>query len=224
MDSQRLSFLERFKFGALRECKPNTKKLESSLADWLMYIFPNDTIIFDCAIPVNIWELRSNCRIEYKKYRPDARIESRNLIVEFDGIHHYNSAQMIFNDRERDAMLRQMGYKVIRIPFFVQLTRDVIKHYFDIEVDKGSLVTSGFFSDTRDPNHLNPFCPANFCPAGINRFYSELRSLPRSTVKEIFDSLALQCQHNRRDLVVPEKLECDVDSFYKMYQLLRSDE
>lgn len=210
-----------FKFGALRECKPNPRKLESSLSEWLHYIFPTDDIIYNWEIPTNIWEMRSNCKVPYKKYRPDARIEFRNLIVEFDGIHHYNDAQMIYKDRERDTILRILGYKVVRIPFFVQMTPDVIMHYFGVEKEKGSLVTSGFFSDTRDPKHLNPFCPANFCCAGINRFYDELKSLPKSTVKEIFDSLQFQCQYNPRHLVVPENIQCDLDSFYKMYQILQ---
>lgn len=46
-------------------------------------------------------------------YVVDFAIQSRKLIVEVDGEHHFEAAQMA-RDEKRDAWFRQAGYRVLR--------------------------------------------------------------------------------------------------------------
>lgn len=60
------------------------------------------------------------------RYRPDYRSERHKSIIEFDGNQHYQRAANILRDIEKDAVFVAAGYRVIRIPYFVQLDSKVI--------------------------------------------------------------------------------------------------
>ena len=62
--------------------------------------------------------------------RPDYRNETYKLIVEFDGYRHYNSYNTIKDDNKKDYIYSNMGYTVVRIPYFVQLDEYVIETLF----------------------------------------------------------------------------------------------
>ena len=105
-----------------------------------------------------------------RRFRPDFRSERDRLIIEFDGDQHYRRALHVIQDAERDAVLTAAGYRVIRIPYFVQLTADTIRHLF------GTLITDlspfkdfphGFIADT-------VIFPADYCELGIERFLRDL--------------------------------------------------
>ena len=172
----------------------------------MTYIYPGKEIIVDSVIPVDIQMQRCKDNgIEYKfrRYRPDIRIECISLIVEFEGIQHFQNVKKIFEDMERQTYLECLGYKVIRIPFYIQLTKDMIKFYFDVDVTEGSEVKSGFYSMSTDKTKLNPNCPANFSVAGYQRFLNEFQTYPESTKLEIVESLRLQQQYNDGVFVLP---------------------
>lgn len=61
-----------------------------------------------------------------RQFRPDYRSERHKLIIEFDGDQHYRSARHVIEDGARDQALTGAGYRVIRIPYFVQMTEPVI--------------------------------------------------------------------------------------------------
>lgn len=195
------------KFLSLRE--RTNKANESSLSEYLEYIFPDTEIIYDSIIPKEIQEERCrlhNLNIEFKRYRPDARIESESIIVEFYGINHFQSPSRILHDWVKESYLEDLGYKVITIPFYVQLTKDMIKFYFNKDVQEGSKVKSGFYSTTKDKTKLNPNCPASFSSLGYRRFLMDLEEYPKSTQQEIIDSLKYQQQYNPGLLVLPDIL------------------
>lgn len=105
-----------------------------------------------------------------RRFQPDFRSERHRLIVEFDGDDHYRSARRIVGDIERDAVFTDCGYQVVRVPYFVQLTRMVIGRLF------GTLVRDsvdflnfphGFIAET-------VVMPADFCELGIARFEADL--------------------------------------------------
>lgn len=183
-----------------------TSKNETSLFEYMQYIYSDEEIVCDSVIPEEVQRCRC---IEYsvpyifKKYRPDIRIESKSLIVEFEGIQHFQNVTTIMIDEEREAHLKSLGYKIIRIPFYIQLTKDMIKFYFNEDVEYGSEVPSGFYSLTSDYRKLNPHCPANFCSLGYQRFIREFREYPESTQKEIVDSLRDQQAYNIGVTVLP---------------------
>jgi len=105
-----------------------------------------------------------------RRFRPDYRSERHSLIVEFDGDQHYRSAKHVIEDKARDQILADAGYRIIRVPYFVQMTEPVIGHLF------GNLITNrarfkdfphGFITDA-------VVFPADFCELGIERFLADL--------------------------------------------------
>lgn len=67
--------------------------------------------------------------------RPDYRNEELKLIVEFDGLQHYTKLDTILKDISNTHIYQNDGYKVVRIPYFVQLTNEVVEKLFRRKVD-----------------------------------------------------------------------------------------
>jgi hypothetical protein len=106
-----------------------------------------------------------------RRFRPDYHSEVHKLVVEFDGDQHYRSARVILADVERDAFFTENGFRVIRIPYFVQLSRVVIAHLFrDI-----AYTTSDFLNFPHGFIASTVVMPADFCELGIARFEDDLK-------------------------------------------------
>ena len=60
------------------------------------------------------------------KTRPDYRFEELKLIIEFDGNQHYQDVNVIFRDKEKDKIYTEMGYRIERIPYFIQMTEEFL--------------------------------------------------------------------------------------------------
>ncbi|GHT41766.1 hypothetical protein FACS189443_3990 [Planctomycetales bacterium] len=58
----------------------------------------------------------------------------RGVIVEFDGAQHYTKPTQIRKDDERDEYHKSLGYTVVRIPYFIQLTKKAVKTLFGADV------------------------------------------------------------------------------------------
>jgi len=122
------------KWGFLRETAALAKKAgidkdtglhRTGLEDYLKVIFPKiDDWINDKALGM----------VNDKLYRsrPDYRSEKLKLIVEFDGLPHYTKPDIIEKDLKNNELYKNFGYKVIRIPYFVQLTNKAVKTLFDV--------------------------------------------------------------------------------------------
>lgn len=134
---------------------------EAKLGQCLAAIFPNYEFVHDRAVP--------NASISN---RPDYRCDELKLIVEFDGYQHYCQIDTIFKDKLKDSVYTSIGYRIVRIPYFVQLTNDVVKHYFGVsDVDMQINFPHGFIADK------GAKLPAEYCSLGIVRFVNELREL-----------------------------------------------
>jgi very-short-patch-repair endonuclease len=105
-----------------------------------------------------------------RRFRPDYHSEAHKLVVEFDGDQHYRSARVILGDVERDAFFTENGFHVIRIPYFVQLSRAVIAHL------SGDIAnaTSDFLNFPHGFIASTVVMPADFCELGIARFEDDL--------------------------------------------------
>ena len=68
------------------------------------------------------------------KIRPDYRSESLKLIIEFDGLPHYKNPDTIEKDYINQKVYENNGYKVVRIPYFIQLSNDIVEKLFGITV------------------------------------------------------------------------------------------
>jgi very-short-patch-repair endonuclease len=105
-----------------------------------------------------------------RRFRPDYYSDRHKLVVEFDGDQHYRSSRVILGDVERDAFFTSNGFRVIRIPYFVQLSRAVITHLFgDIARSRNDFLDfpHGFIAPT-------VVMPADFCELGTTRFEDDL--------------------------------------------------
>mgnify|MGYP003300900943 CR=1 FL=1 len=157
----------------------NEEKLGKCLAE----LFPNNKFVYNNAVPGS--GIRN---------RPDYRCEELKLIVEFDGHQHYYDMDVISNDRLKDATYTKMGYRIVRIPYFVQLTTDVVAHYFGIEdVDMQVDFPQGFIVDEGEK------LPAGFCSLGIARFVNELQEL-HCIQDDIVRSLKVKIKKHNGDL------------------------
>lgn len=160
--------MEEKEFGFLRETKEEAIKAgidkeiglkRTGLDEYLKVIFPNiDDWVHDKEIP--------NIYFNGKKYRgrPDYRSEKLKMIIEFDGLPHYQNPDIIIKDEEKNIIYEEEGYKVVRIPYFIQLTNTVIKRLFNVEIERE------MFPELVPSLGIEGRCtPAYLCPMGIRR-------------------------------------------------------
>lgn len=162
------------KWGFLREHSNSTSGKDTltglhrtGLEKYLEVIFP-DTIdwIHDKAFGIHGNE---NYRI-----RPDYRSDSLKLIIEFDGIPHYTNPAVIIKDDKNTSIYEKNGYKVIRIPYFIQLTNDAVEKLFGVIVKEPLFnicyPSLGGVEMKHNPSYL--------CPEGLKRMAKEFKKFP----------------------------------------------
>lgn len=138
----------------------------TGLEDYLKVIYPNtNDWIHDKALgKINDVSIRS---------RPDYRSEELKLIVEFDGLPHYTNPDIIEKDINQTDLYKSFGYKVVRIPYFIQLSKEAVETLFQIEV------TEDLFDGTIPSLGIKGRnTPAYLCPAGIKRMAQEFKKFP----------------------------------------------
>ena len=168
---------ENEKWGFLRETKKEAESAgkdeatglkRTGLEEYLTVIFPethdwvHDKIIEKELLPEGV---------KTRKH-PDYRSESLKMIVEFDRVQHYGNPEKIFEDEQATKFYSSLGYKVVRIPFFIQLTNQAVKKLFDVEVDE-PLFNASYPS--LGPLQCRPAC---LCLAGIKRMAKEFKDFP----------------------------------------------
>lgn len=175
------------KFGYLRESEESARKAgkdpttgihRTGLETYLAVIFPE----------INDWVHDKCIPNTGKLYRPDYRSESLKLIVEFDGLPHYQKPDVILKDEEKTRFYQQLGYKVVRIPYFIQLTNSVVKKWFGVNLD-----IELFPEDIASISVANLNTPAYMCPLGIKRCAKELLTVERQCRANI---AALKAENN----------------------------
>ena len=85
-------------------------------------------------------------------------------------------------DIAKDEICTSLGYSVIRIPYFVQLTSETIKHFFNEDVDIESSYPHGFI----DPSAM---LPCDFNPQGQKSYVEILSSLKKSGLQNVADMI-----------------------------------
>lgn len=161
-------------YGFLRETTADAEKdgfdkefnlCRTGLEIYLAKIFPNiHDWIHDKAIP-NLKDLNNKAR----RIRPDYRSEALKMIVEFDGLPHYNQVLSIIKDEENTKIYETNGYKVVRIPYFIQLSKSVVKQLFQVDIQEKL-----FDESIPSLGIKNLAClPASLCPLGVQRMAKE---------------------------------------------------
>lgn len=147
---------------------PLTGLHRTGLDKYLEVIFPNTTDW----IHNKAFGLHNN--VSYK-IRPDYRSDSLKLIVEFDGLPHYTDPAVIIKDDKNTNIYKQNGYRVVRIPYFIQLTNEAVEILFGIKV-KEPLFNVFYPSLGGVEMKHNPSC---LCPEGLKRMAREFKKFPK---------------------------------------------
>ena len=164
---------------------------EKRMGEIFENLLPNEAIIHDKAVPNST----------NKRRRPDYRFEERKLIVEFDGDSHYCQAKRIITDQEKDKDYSSIGYKVVRIPYFVQMNDCLLDHIFGKRhgLTFSQVYKHGFIDK-------KAILPADYCELGIAQFKKDLETF------SAFKSYIIQSLKNKItalgniDLVLPSSL------------------
>lgn len=146
------------------------------------------------------WHGREQPVIHGKRMRWDMVFSgsSGKVAVEFDGDEHYRHSLKIKVDREKDALARDGGYRVVRIPYWVQLTTETVKYYFGIEANIIQDFPHGFIT--------TKVFPASYCEMGIERFRRELDALPSAIRGAVVKSLRARAAEHGIAFVLPAGL------------------
>ncbi len=108
-----------------------------------------------------------------KGKRPDYRSETLKLIIEFDGVQHYTDPQKIWDDEKKTAAFTELGYQVVRIPYFIQITNEAVMVLFGTRVEEPL-----FPASQASFTSLGKYLPAYLCPAGFKRMAKEFADFP----------------------------------------------
>lgn len=157
----------------------------TSLKTYLDHLYPVDIFIYDERIPPDVFDRRNKLGIKQHAYKPDARCEELNLVIEVDGLPHYQSSATVFADISKDMYYKQLGYSVIRIPYWLQITPEFCKHVLHKDVQEACNLYFSFF-DVKDANqYIHCYagaasCIGSMCEIGRYRFIEQFNKLDQS--------------------------------------------
>ena len=167
---------------------------EENLGKILKVIYPNFEWLRDK-------KFEATEGIKYN-FRPDYCCHALKMCVEFDGPDHFTKANIIQADFNKDEVLKELGYKVIRIPYFIQLDTEGIRYFFNLSVEFNYDFKHGFIS-------RGVTLPANFCEQGIWKFKSimyELEIAEENGVVNIFSQIKESLLNKIRALKLSEDI------------------
>ena len=169
-------------------------------------LFPNNIFIHDKYLKIDNKYITNVCN---QKIRPDYICHELKLVVEYDGFQHYTDPLVIIKDKYNIEILKSLGYTVIRIPYYIQLDKYTIKHYFDLDYN------NILYETYNDHGFIHPLAtlPSYFCEHGINKFKYDLKTLPKNIVDCIINSLKYRLNFYKTqlndisgDIVIPSIL------------------
>jgi len=175
---------------------PNTGLHRTGLEEYLDVIFPETNDWVHDKPTGLIWPDGKLSRT-----RPDYRSESLKLIVEFDGLPHYTKPSSWADDLRSQELYESSGYRVVRIPYFIQLTNQVVLDFFGVRVSEI------LFDPSLPSISEGPSAPAFLCPLGVRRMAWEYK---RSTQQYIVNLRSLK-KSSRSDLSGWEFLQREYD-------------
>ena len=99
---------------------------------------------------------------------------------------HYCKAEVILRDKIKDEEYTELGYKVVRIPYFIQITAPLLLSVFEREIRFEQRYRNGFIDS-------GAVLPANYCEMGIQKFKQDLERFEFHK-QEVIDSLKIKIQ------------------------------
>jgi hypothetical protein len=133
-----------------------------------------------------------------RKFDMAFREGSTIVLVEYDGDEHYRNSLKVKADKEKDALAANYEIRVVRVPYWTQLDRLMVKHWFGLDAEVDQTFPHGFIT--------TKLFPASFCELGIQRFIQELAALPVKVRESVIASLKDRVAEHGIEYVVPEQL------------------
>ncbi|MGQ4006111.1 DUF559 domain-containing protein [Francisellaceae bacterium CB300] len=162
---------------------------EKRLGQILEELKPNHSFIHDKSVPNS----------KNKRMRPDFRCDKLKLILEFDGDSHYRSSDRIIKDKVKDADYQSLGYKVFRIPYFIQASENLWSLIFKEQIPYKQVYCNGFIDD-------KAILPADFCEMGVELFRLDLEKFNYARADIISSLKEKVSKKGNIDLVLPKSL------------------
>lgn len=149
--------------------------IEQNLGDFLKSRF---------VVPVSFPRLK----FDEGLFLPDFVIEDSKLIIEYDGPRHYTQSSTVIRDYKKQEVYTKYGYSIINIPYFVQLSEDVIDNLFG---RYSSYMHSMEAFNSYPHGFISPkvLLPSDFCSLGVKRFENELSDTFKYIANDIITSL-----------------------------------
>ena len=124
---------------------------------------------------------------------PDFLLENEKIIIEFQGYHHFTKKEVVYRDNYKRNFHLFSGYKLIEIPYFIQLDEDVTEKLFGIRKDFSNGFPHGFL-------HPKLSLPGDFCKIGYERYKNLLEFYGEKIQKDILSSLQMRANILKLDL------------------------
>lgn len=121
------------------------------------------------------------------RFRPDFISQKLKIVIEFDGFRHYQQASVILKDLEKDKILNDLGFKIFRVPYFIQLETKISEKLIGFSLNKELSYPHGFI----DKHALKP---CDFCELGIIKFLNDLekfKEIKEDILKSLMDGNVL---------------------------------
>lgn len=136
---------------------------EESLGYYIRKLYPNDEIVRNKQFPKN-------------RFRPDYTLHEQKLVIEYDGHYHYTSPKQICSDAYKADKISEQGYTLIRIPYFIQMTKETLMFYFG---KKESQIPNNIEYLNFPHGFITKDCvfPAAFCTLGVQVFSDQLSNI-----------------------------------------------
>lgn len=151
---------------AAEAAKKNPDSTFTGFEDYLEVLYPGKTWIHD-----KPFGKRGD---KTYRIRPDYLCEEEKIIIEFDGLQHYTNPENIIKDKNNQKIYESFGYKVIRIPYFIQITNEVAKEMFGVDIPD-QLFDPTLYSMSKKWQNTPAFC----CYSGIIRMANDFKRYPQ---------------------------------------------
>jgi hypothetical protein len=145
--------------------------------------------------------LEKNNVSEHKlaRFSLDIYFPEDRIAFEYDGPDHYDKVANHERDLRKNQLCLSEGIKLVRWPYYFQLTKDVARylfpnHYTDNKYQEAIKIVYGASDESQilAPGlHGSKFTPANFTSLGIKRFISDFTSAPISLRSQVIHSFHL---------------------------------
>lgn len=123
--------------------------------------------------------------------QPDYYLPEHNLIIEFQGYHHFSDWRTCYKDDVKRNKLDKEAIFLIEIPYFIQLDHNNTQALFGKHTSNILDYSYGF------PNgfiHPKAMLPGSFCAPGLDFYYDLLYKLPFCTELEVTTSLSKRAE------------------------------